>query len=57
MRLLAALCCVDYVVPFDEETPENIIKALIPNVLVKGADWPKDKIVGAEIVEKSRRHS
>ncbi|OGR05157.1 MAG: glycerol-3-phosphate cytidylyltransferase [Deltaproteobacteria bacterium RIFOXYD12_FULL_50_9] len=46
-RVLAALACVDHVVLFDEETPLHLIKALLPDVLVKGADWPVEKIVGA----------
>lgn len=43
---------VDYVVIFDEDTPANVIEKLVPDVLVKGADWSLDKIVGREIVEK-----
>jgi D-beta-D-heptose 7-phosphate kinase/D-beta-D-heptose 1-phosphate adenosyltransferase len=47
MRLLAALGCVDYVVPFDEDTPADLITFLVPDVLVKGADWNKDAKAGA----------
>ena len=50
-EVLAALACVDGVVVFDEETPEHLIMAIQPDVLVKGADWPADAIVGREIVE------
>ncbi|MDP2105980.1 MAG: D-glycero-beta-D-manno-heptose 1-phosphate adenylyltransferase, partial [Desulfobulbaceae bacterium] len=46
-RVLAALGCVDYVVIFGEETPLRLITELLPDVLVKGADWPVEKIVGA----------
>ncbi|HSR37180.1 MAG TPA: D-glycero-beta-D-manno-heptose 1-phosphate adenylyltransferase [Desulfurivibrionaceae bacterium] len=46
-RVLAALGCVDFVVIFDEETPQRLITSLMPNVLVKGGDWPVDTIVGA----------
>lgn len=46
-RVLAALGCVDYVVVFAEETPLRLITALLPDVLVKGADWPVEQIVGA----------
>ncbi len=46
-RVLAALGCVDFVVLFDEDTPQRLITTLMPDVLVKGADWPEDKIVGA----------
>lgn len=53
MRLLAALACVDHVVSFDEPTPLNVIGALLPDVLVKGADWSKDAIVGADIVRQA----
>ncbi|MEW6594546.1 MAG: D-glycero-beta-D-manno-heptose 1-phosphate adenylyltransferase [Thermodesulfobacteriota bacterium] len=46
-RVLAALGCVDFVVIFGEETPHRLITTLMPDVLVKGGDWPVDKIVGA----------
>lgn len=49
-RLLAAFGCVDHVVLFAEETPLELIRTLLPDVLVKGADWPVDKIVGAKEV-------
>jgi D-beta-D-heptose 7-phosphate kinase/D-beta-D-heptose 1-phosphate adenosyltransferase len=50
-EVLAALACVDAVVLFDEDTPAGIVRALQPDVLVKGADWPADQIVGRETVE------
>ena len=50
-RLLAALACVDCVVLFDEETPLALIKRLRPDVLVKGADYARGAIVGADQVE------
>ena len=50
-ELLAALACVDTVVIFDEDTPAEIIRALQPDILVKGADWPADQIVGRDTVE------
>ena len=49
--LLAALEAVDFVVTFNELTPIKIIKAIKPDVLVKGGDWKKEKIVGAEFVK------
>jgi rfaE bifunctional protein nucleotidyltransferase chain/domain len=49
--VLAHLESVDFVVPFDEDTPYELIKALVPHVLVKGGDWPVDKIVGRDFVE------
>lgn len=49
--IISSLKAVDYVVIFDEDTPYETIKRIIPDVLVKGADWEKDKIVGADIVE------
>ncbi len=52
-EVLAALECVDYVAFFSEETPFNIINRVLPDVLVKGGDWPVDKIVGADIVQES----
>jgi D-beta-D-heptose 7-phosphate kinase/D-beta-D-heptose 1-phosphate adenosyltransferase len=51
--LLDNLKCVDYVTFFDEDTPEQLITSLIPDILVKGADWDLDKIVGREIVESN----
>jgi len=50
-EVLEALACVDAVVVFDEETPALIIEALQPDVLVKGADWAADAIVGRDTVE------
>lgn len=50
-EILAALACVDAVVVFDSETPYELIAALQPDILVKGADWAKDAIVGRDIVE------
>ena len=50
-RLVAALAAVDCVVLFDEDTPLSLIRALKPDVLVKGADYTPDAIVGASDVE------
>ncbi len=50
-QVLASLSFVDYVTIFEEDTPEKLIKALKPDVLVKGADWPEEKIVGASFVK------
>lgn len=50
-EVVAALATVDAVVVFDEDTPHRIISFLQPDVLVKGADWPSDRIVGRDIVE------
>ena len=51
-EVLAALETVDYVVLFKEPTPYNLIQKLKPHILVKGADWSKGKIVGADLVKK-----
>jgi D-beta-D-heptose 7-phosphate kinase/D-beta-D-heptose 1-phosphate adenosyltransferase len=48
---LLALEAVDRVVVYDEDTPQKTIANLLPDVLVKGADWAEDKIVGREEVE------
>jgi D-beta-D-heptose 7-phosphate kinase/D-beta-D-heptose 1-phosphate adenosyltransferase len=48
---LLALEAVDHVVIYDEETPAQTIRALVPDVLVKGADWALDRIVGRDTVE------
>lgn len=50
-EVLAALTSVDAMVIFDEETPHAIISALQPDILVKGADWGADAIVGRDVVE------
>jgi rfaE bifunctional protein nucleotidyltransferase chain/domain len=50
-RVLAGLAAVDCVVLFDEDTPQALIEALAPDVLVKGADYARDAIVGADWVE------
>lgn len=52
-RILSSLACVDYVVIFDEETPQNLITEILPDVLVKGADWAEEDIVGAKEVKAS----
>ncbi len=50
-ELLAALACVDAVAIFDAETPADLIQRIQPDVLVKGADWAADAIVGRDTVE------
>jgi rfaE bifunctional protein nucleotidyltransferase chain/domain len=52
-ELLAALNSVDSVVVFDEDDPLKVIEYLVPDVLVKGGDWPEDKIIGADVVKKA----
>lgn len=51
-EILEALECVDAVTVFGEETPAEIICAIQPDILVKGADWAEDAIVGRETVEE-----
>ena len=50
-RVLAALGCVDFVILFDDPTPLALISAIMPEVLVKGADWPEEQIAGAAEVK------
>ena len=50
-RVLGALACVDAVVPFGEDTPIRLIEEIRPDVLVKGADYTREQVVGYEIVE------
>ena len=50
-EILAALSCVDAVAIFEEDTPAEIIGACQPDILVKGADWAADRIVGRDTVE------
>lgn len=49
--IISSLKPVNYVCLFDEETPYEVIKKLVPDVLIKGADWDMDNIVGKDIVE------
>jgi len=51
VEVLSALASVDAVVIFDEDTPHAIISALQPDILVKGADWGENAIVGRDVVE------
>ena len=50
MEVLEALACVDWVVPFTEDTPARLIGAVLPDVLVKGGDYDPDSIAGGEAV-------
>jgi len=52
-EVLAALACVDLIFIFDDPTPKRVIDAIIPDVLVKGADWDVTEIVGRDTVEKA----
>ncbi len=53
VEVLSALESVDYIVIFNEETPENIIKLILPDILVKGSDWKGRDVAGADIVRKN----
>lgn len=52
-EVLSALSSVDYVVIFNEPTPIKVIEVILPDVLVKGADWAAGNIVGADVVKKN----
>lgn len=52
-EVLAALAGVDFVVLFDDPTPQSIIDAIVPDILVKGADWSLSEIVGRDTVEQA----
>lgn len=51
--VLSSLAAVDYVCLFDEDTPLRLITAIVPDVLVKGADWSIDNVVGRDVVESA----
>ncbi|HDN95289.1 MAG TPA: D-glycero-beta-D-manno-heptose 1-phosphate adenylyltransferase [Nitrospirae bacterium] len=53
-EVLSALSMIDYIVLFDEDTPYELIKEVGPDVLVKGADWEKEDIVGNDLVKEVR---
>ena len=52
-EVLAALACVDLVLIFDDLDPDRVIRAVRPDVLVKGGDWPPDRIVGSDFVRST----
>ena len=52
-EVLAALAAVDYVVVFHEKTPYSLIKAVKPDILVKGGDWKKDEIIGSDVAKET----
>lgn len=54
-KILEALELVDFVILFKEQTPYNLIKKIKPDILVKGGDWGKDKIIGGNLVGKVYR--
>jgi D-beta-D-heptose 7-phosphate kinase/D-beta-D-heptose 1-phosphate adenosyltransferase len=51
LRTLAAFACVDAVFGFGEDTPDKVVRAIKPDVLVKGEDWKDKGVVGREFVE------
>jgi len=51
--VLAGLECVDYITIFQEPDPLQVIRSIMPDVLVKGADWPETGIVGADLVKEN----
>jgi len=53
MLMLASLMYVDKVIAFDEDTPYNLIKKILPDYLVKGGDYELSQIIGADIVQKN----
>lgn len=52
LKVLAGLSCIDYLVPFDEDTPKELIETITPDYLIKGADWKVDDIVGGDWVKE-----
>ena len=52
LEVLAALACVDHVVAFDDDTPHRLVKAVRPNVFVKGGDYTRDRLPEAALVEE-----
>lgn len=52
-EVLSGLECVDYITIFNEETPENLIKLILPHTLAKGSDWKGKEVAGADTVIKN----
>ena len=53
LEILEAIEFVDYLIPFSDKTPRKVISTLLPDILVKGKDWEKDKVVGRKEVEEA----
>lgn len=53
LEVLAAIGYIDYLLSFSQDTPRELITALLPDVLVKGGDWAPEKVVGREEVEEA----
>ena len=53
LEILESIEYIDYLVSFSEETPQKVISALLPDILVKGKDWKKDDVVGRKEVEEA----
>lgn len=53
-EVLAGLWCVDYISLFDEPDPLKLIQTIKPHILVKGADWSEDNIIGADFVKANK---
>ncbi len=51
--ILAGLASIDFIVFFNEDTPAQLIKAIVPDVLTKGADWKNKEVVGSDVVRKN----
>lgn len=51
--LLDNLKSVDYVIVFEEDTPFNLIKEIVPDILVKGGDWKEEDIIGSDVVKEN----
>lgn len=56
LKTIAALESVDFVILFNEDNPLKLIKAISPDVLIKGSDWSKNKIIGADFVQSYGGH-
>lgn len=52
-EVLSGLECVDYITIFNEKTPENLIKIILPHILAKGSDWKGKEVAGSDIVMKN----
>ena len=52
VEVLAALSCVDHLIPFEDDTPERLIEALRPDIFVKGGDYTRDRLPEAALVER-----
>ena len=52
LKVISGLSCVDLIIPFSEENPISLIKEIKPDIYVKGNDYSREEIIGADLIDK-----